>query len=105
MPDMKKLLAICLVLATTQASAFWGWNDSVGSGNGYSNGWFDGVGNGEADFTFDFDMSARMNFDGMGYGDGRTYGNGYGHGYHQNLPYYAAPYGYAPMAPPPAPVR
>jgi hypothetical protein len=101
---MKKIIAIAALLAATQASAFWGWNDSsnYGYGNGYNNGYFDGVGAGdaEADFTFDFSMSASMRGEGRGNGYGNGYGNGNGYGYNGYIPYYGAPYGYLPPAAP-----
>jgi hypothetical protein len=105
--NMKKVIAMLALVAATQASAFWGWNDwGNGSyGNGYSNGYADGLGHADAaaDFTFDFDMNAAIRFDGRGYGNG--YGSGYGYGdgygYNAHVPYYGAPYGFLP---PPAPV-
>ena len=51
---MKKIIAIAAVLATAQASAFWGnngwdnsYNNGTGYGNGYTNGVFDGTGDAE----------------------------------------------------------
>ncbi len=105
---MKKIIAIAALIASAQASAFWGWNDnsSYGYGNAYNNGVFDGIGNGdaEADFTFDFSMTARMRGEGRGNGNGYGYGNGNGYGYNGYAPYYGAPYGYPPVAPMAAPV-
>jgi hypothetical protein len=104
---MKKIIAIAALIASAQATAFWGWNDTgnYGYGNAYNNGWFDGIGNGDADFAFDFDMNARINFDGAGYGNGYGYGagNGYGRGYNGYSPYYGVPYGAAPYGYPPLP--
>ncbi len=101
---MKKILAIVGLIAMTQASAFWGWNDD--SALGYNNGYADAAGNADAaaDFTFDFNMSASMRGAGRGYGYGDGYGYGNGYGYNAHIPYYGAPYGYLPppVAPPPA---
>lgn len=103
---MKKLIAIAALLAATQASAFWGWNDAgqYGYGNVYNDGRFDGVGDAQADFAFDFDMTGRMSWEGDGYGNARGYGagDGYGYGYHGYMPYhgYGVPYGYPPLGPP-----
>ena len=58
---MKKIIAIAALIASMQASAFRGWNDS------YNNGYFDGVGAA----------------DGNGYG----YGAGRGHGYNAHARY------------------
>lgn len=97
---MKKFIAIVAVLLSAKAAAFWGWNDGSQHlfGNGYNNGYFDGVGNAdaEADFSFDFNMTARIRSEGRGtaYGQGYGYGNGYG--YNSHIPYYAAPYGFLP---------
>ena len=108
---MKKFIAILAIVATTQATAFWGWNDwgNSGYGNGYNNGYFDGVGNadGAADFAFDFDMNASMRFDGQGYGNGYGSGYGYGNGYGYNghVPYYGAPYGFVPPMVPAQPAE
>lgn len=99
---MKKLIVIAaLIVISTQAAAFWGWNDNRGYGNGYSNGVVDGVGHadGEADFVFDFSMTASMRGDVRGFGNGYGSGNGYGYGYNSHIPYYGAPYGYLPPAP------
>ena len=99
---MKKIIAIAALIAATQASAFWGWND--GSAYGYNDGYVDGAGNAEADFTFDFKMSARMRGEGRGDGYANGYGYGNGYGYNAHIPYYGAPYGYFPpvTVPPPA---
>lgn len=101
--EMKKIIALAALIASAQASAFWGWNDSYnnGYGNAANNGYFDGVGAGdaEADFTFDFNMTARMRGEGRGYGNGYGYGDGNGYGYNAHVPYYGAPYGYGPMVP------
>jgi hypothetical protein len=97
---MKKLIVIAALIAiSTQAAAFWGWNDNRDYGNGYSNGVVDGVGNadGEADFVFDFSMTASMRGDVRGFGTGNGYG--YGNGYNSHIPYYGAPYGYLPPVP------
>ena len=104
---MKKLIALLAMVAATQASGFWGWNDygNRGYGNVYNNGYADGVGaaDAEADFTFDFNMTASMRTEGRGngYGSGYGYGDGYGHGYNSHIPYYGAPYGFLP---PPVPM-
>ncbi len=104
---MKKIIALLAMVAATQASGFWGWNDygNTGYGNAYNNGYVDGVGVGdaEADFAFDFNMTARIRTEGRGnaYGSGYGYGDGYGYGYNNHIPYYGAPYGFLP---PPAPV-
>lgn len=102
---MKRIIAIAALIATAQASAFWGWNDGAnyGNANAFNNGYFDGVGNadGEADFTFDMSFSARMRGEGRGYGNGNGYGAGNGYGYNGHIPYYGAPYGYAPPLPQP----
>jgi hypothetical protein len=92
---MKKIIAIAALIASMQASAFWGWNDS------YNNGYFDGVGaaDAEADFSFDMTFSASMRGGGRGNGDGYGYGAGRGHSYNAHVPYYGAPYGYVPMVP------
>lgn len=94
---MNKIIAILALVAATQASAFWGWGD--GSGDDVSNGYLDGTGGAEADFSFDFAFSARMR--GEGRGAGRGYGRGSGSGYDDEawIPYYAAPYGFPPPAP------
>lgn len=97
---MKHLIAIAALLASVQASAFWGWNDNsqYAHGNAYNNGYADG--DAEADFTFDFNMRASMRTEGRGYGNGYGYGYGRGDGYGYNsyIPYYAAPYGFLPPA-------
>jgi hypothetical protein len=100
---MKKIIAIVALIAATQASAFWGWND--GSAYGYNNGYADGAGSAdaEADFTFDFSMSARMRGEGRGHGDGYANGYGNGYGYNAHIPYYGAPYGYLPPVAVPLP--
>jgi hypothetical protein len=102
---MKKIIAIAALIAATQASAFWGWND--GSAYGYNDGYADGAGHAdaEADFTFDFSMSARMRGEGRGDGYANGYGYGNGYGYNAHIPYYGAPYGYLPPLIVPAPAE
>jgi hypothetical protein len=110
--DMKKVLAIVAVLASAQASAWWGnngynnqYNNGYGYGNGYSNGAFDGVGDaaGSGDFSMSFSGRGRTNM--RGYGNGYGAGDGWGRGYNQSAPYWGAPYAYGPGAPvAPAPV-
>ncbi|QYZ67829.1 MAG: hypothetical protein OI74_02715 [Gammaproteobacteria bacterium (ex Lamellibrachia satsuma)] len=83
---MKKIIAIAALIASTQANAFWGFND-----NGYNNGMFDGMGDG--------DMAFNMNVSGNARGNAHNTYRSYGY----NAPY---GYGYAPYAPvaPQAPV-
>jgi len=102
---MKKIIAIAAlaaIVASSTASAFWGWDDS----NGYSGGNYDGrgdfVGNGDAEgeatFSMTFTGRGRTNADVRGNGD--TYGNWSGYGY-ENYPYwYGAPYGVGPWGNP-----
>jgi len=109
---MKKIITIAMLIASTQASAF--WNDNNGqynsdgrfsnNGYGYSDGNVNtdgrGSADGEANFSMSFkgrgrsDAKSRMN----GYQSRNVYGNSsmYGRGYGYNQPYY---YGYAPVAP------
>lgn len=94
---MKKIIAIAAILASAQASAFWGSNgDNMFDGNG--------MGDGDASFSMGFSGNARSSARGTGYGRGYNNYNGYnapyGYGY---APYGAAPYGYAPVAAPVAP--
>jgi len=81
---MKKIIAIAALIASTQASAFWGFNDN--------NGMFDGIGDGDMDFSMGFSGKARGNAH-------NTY-RGYGY----NAPYGYAPYAHAPYYAPVAPI-
>ncbi|RDH86516.1 MAG: sulfur globule protein CV1 [endosymbiont of Seepiophila jonesi] len=81
---MKKIIAIAALIASTQANAFWGFND-----NGYNDGMFDGFGDG--------DMAFNMSFSGKARSSAHTTARGYGY----DAPYY---YGYAPYGAPYAPV-
>ncbi|KRT56124.1 sulfur globule family protein [endosymbiont of Ridgeia piscesae] len=80
---MKKIIAIAALIASTQANAFWGFNDN--------NGMFDGMGDGDMAFNMSFSGNARGNANNSyrGYGYNAPYGYGY-------APYYAP---VAPMAP------
>ena len=75
---MKKIIAFVAIIASAQASAWWGnnsyngQNNGYGYGNGYSNGVMDGA------------------------------GDGWGRGYNQQAPAY---YGYAPSGYAPAPAE
>jgi hypothetical protein len=105
--DMKKIIAIAAVLATAQASAWWGgngwdnnYNNGYGYGNGYTNGVFDGVGDAHGEGNFSMNFSGRGHTNMRGYGNGYGYGDGWGRGYNYAAPGYGyAPYAYAPMAP------
>ena len=101
---MKQLVAIAVLLASAQVSAFWGWNDGSAYGDAYNGGLADAVGAGdaEADFSFDFNMTARFRGAGRADGEGYGYGAGRGYGYNAHVPYYGAPYGHLP---PPQPVE
>jgi hypothetical protein len=98
------ITAAALVVASTAASA-WGWGPFGNNGyNDYNNnGYGDGYGDGDFDGDFGFNMSARGSGRGRGHGNGYNSYRGYnGYGY---APYgYGAPYGYAPVAAPVAPV-
>ena len=108
---MKKIIAIVAVIASAQASAWWGgngwdrnYNNGYGYGNGYTNGVFDGVGDaaGSGDFSMNFSGRGRTNM--RGYGSGYGAGDGWGRGYNYSAPYWGGPYGYAPYGYGPAPV-
>ncbi len=79
---MKKTIAIAALIASSQAGAFWGFDD----GNG--------LGDGLADGNFDFSMSGSS----RAHTSTRGYGYGYNAPYYGYGPYYAAPYG-APATP------
>ena len=100
---MKRTIALAALIASAQASAFWGWNDRYNDtyGNAINSGYVDGIGTGdaEADFTFDFNMTARIRTEGRGFANGYGYGDGSGYGYNAHVPHYGAPYGYGPMVP------
>lgn len=91
---MKKIITLVAVIASAQASAYWG--------NGSNNGMMDHAGNGDASGEGTFSMS----FSGKGNARGNTQANTAntfdGRSYGYNTPYY----GYAPVAPvaPAAPV-
>ena len=97
---MKKIFAIAVLIASAQVSAFWGWNDGSGYGSTYDNVHTDAVGAGEAgaDFTFDINFTARMRSEASASGSG--YGNAAGDAYRHSayIPFYGAPYGFAPPA-------
>ena len=63
---MKKIIAIVALIASVQASAFWGWNDGHGNGDGYVDGTGGGDAAAEADFSFDMTFSARIRGEGYG---------------------------------------
>ena len=92
---MKKIIAIAAIIASAQASAFFGDNNGSYYNNG--NGAFDTAGNGEGEATFS------MNFSGKGKTDMRAAGKADDsfNGYNGYAPYYGAPV--APMAAPVAP--
>lgn len=107
---MKKIIALVAVLASAQASAFWGggpwggnnwgnnYNNGSGYGNGYSNGTMDGYGDAAGSGDFSMNMSGRARSNMRGYGNGYGAGDGWGRGYNNSGPYGYAPYGYgAPM--------
>ena len=77
---MKKIIAIAALIASTQASAFWGFNDN--------NSMFDSMGDGDMAFN----MSASGN------GRGNTHNTYRGNGYNAPYGYGYAPH-YAPVAP------
>ena len=84
--------AATLAVASTAASA-WGWGPFGNGYDGYNSGYGDG----------DFDGGFSMNFSGRA--SGRGHGRGYGRGYGYDAPYYGyAPYGYAPVVAPVAPL-
>ena len=89
---MKKIIAIAAIIASAQASAFFGNND--GNYTNAGNGAFDTAGNGEGEATFS------MNFAGKGKSDFRGNGNMTDsfNGYNGYAPYYGAPVA-APVAP------
>lgn len=91
---MKKIVAIVALLASLPAAAFWGWGD--GTWNGDELGYADTAGTGEADFSFDFSMTARLRGDARGYGNGNGGAYQQGYGYASQIPYYGAPYGFPP---------
>ena len=90
---MKKILAIAALVASAQASAFWGWDDSNSASDGRYDGSADLAGDyaGEAEATFSMTFTGkaktRGNFKGSGDSDGRWAGYGY------DAPYY---WGYTP---------
>lgn len=90
---MKKIFAIAALIASAQASAFWGWDSSNGSTNSAYNGTGDfvGDGSGEAEATFSMKFTGRGKANGDFKGNGDTDGNWAGYGY--DAPYY---YGYQP---------
>ena len=95
---MKKIIAIAAIIATAQASAFWGGNND---GSYYNNGTgaFDTAGNGEGEATFSMNFSGKGKSDFRGNGqidDSFNGSNGYSY-----APYYGAPV--APVAAPVAP--
>jgi len=81
---MKKIIAIAAIIASAQASAFFG---DDGNTNHVGNGAFDTAGNGEAEATFS------MNFTGKGKSDMKAAGTADSNTAAQNssYPYYAAP--------------
>lgn len=86
---MKKIIAIAAIIASAQASAFWGDSDGYNNGNGS----MDTAGNGEAEATFS------MNFSGKGKTDMRAAGKAED-SWNSNTgyaPYYGVPT--APVAP------
>jgi len=108
---MQKILAITAFIAfiaSTQASAFWGWDDSDSdaSGNYDSSGDVSANAFGDWEAVIDFNFSARARAAGDFTGNADTDGNWAGYGY--DYPYYwGGPYG-APVIPPapsPAPAE
>lgn len=93
---MKKIIAIAALIASAQASAFWGWNDATGYQQARTDASGQGAAEAEADFSFDMSFTARFNGQGRGTGTGHAAGHGYGESAH--IPYYAAPYGYLPAS-------
>jgi len=90
---MKKIFAIAAILASAQASAFWGWDNSNNSSNGAydATGDFIGDGSAEAEATFSMNFTGRGKANGDFKGTGDTDGSWAGYGY--DAPYY---YGYQP---------
>jgi hypothetical protein len=96
---MKKIVLIAAIVASAQASAFWGWDDSNSSTRGNYDGNADMAGDASAEietnFTFTFTGRGRTAGDFMGNTD--TDGSWAGYGY--DYPYYwGGPYG-SPVAP------
>lgn len=97
---MKKVIAIAALVVSAQVSAFWGLSDASGYGGAYDRAQAEVAGAGEAgaDFTLDLNVSVRMRSEARASGSG--YGHGAGDAYRHNayIPYYGAPYGFAPAA-------
>jgi len=90
---MKKIIAIVAIIASAQASAFWGDNNS---GNGTHNGAMDAAGNGTGEGEATFSMS----FSGKGKSAGDFKGNGNTAANLDSATTDSAPYYYsAPVAP------
>lgn len=94
---MKKLIAIATIVASAQASAFWGWDDSNSSSNARHSGNTDVAGNASAEVetAFAFDFTGRIRSKGMFQGNGTQDGKLVGYGY--DAPYYS-PYAQYPTA-------
>jgi len=100
---MKKIIAIAAFVASAQASAFWGWNDS----DGYTGNQQDGRANANGDAVIDMEsvfsagfsgrMRTQADFLGNARGDSGANNNWANYGYDYPY-YYGAPYG-PPMAP------
>ena len=104
--SMKKIIALVAIIASAQASAWWGngyngQNNGYGYGNGYSNGVMDGAGDAHGEGTFSMNFSGKGSTNMRGYGNGYGAGDGWGRGYNYQAPAY---YGYAPYGYAPAPV-
>ena len=92
---MKKIIAIAAIIASAQASAFWGWDNSNNAPDGRYNGKGDFIGNatGEAEATFSMTFTGKGKTRGDFKGNGDSNSNWAGYGY--DAPYY---YGYTPYA-------
>ncbi len=110
MNGLRATLAAAGLLAATQASAFWGWddNDSYSSGSADSRGDFVGDADAEGEASFTFNFTGRMKARGNARGETDSAGDWSGYSY--DSPYwYGAPYYYGvpywgPYAPPASPV-
>lgn len=95
---MKKIIAITAILASAQASAFWGFDNS----STQSDGNYTGAANGAADASAEAEATFSMSFTGKGKTSGNFAGNSNNgsnwSGYGYDAPYYYGPYG-APVAP------